>query len=175
MRVSYANSLLAGLDCARPARVTAANAEVSAFFDTIYCNQLRYTKMADERQVFCNVSATQDSGKAARSSSRGRDRAFSRKSLRSLVAAKSKYPCGIVGYVSLSRLRNLFMSLRYSLSRVRALYSGWPWKWTNRLPFFFFTNKSTPASADLVSTTSPRASSACSRTSFHRECGNRSW
>ena len=36
------------------------------------------------------------------------------------------------------------MSLRYSFSKVCAPYSGCPWKWTNRLFFFFFTNKSTP-------------------------------
>src|SRR5207249_12238385 len=112
------------------------------------------------------------SGKSAITSSRGSDSAPSRKLARRLVAATSKYPRGIDRYVSLSRLRNLFMSLRYSFSRVCAPYSGCPWKCTNKLFFFLLTNESTPASEDLVRTTYPHSFSASSRTSFHREWGN---
>jgi hypothetical protein len=80
--------------------------------------------------------------------SRRSDIAVSRKASRRLEAAASKYPFGIDGYVSRSARRYLFMSRRYSFSRVCAPYYGCPWKCTKRLRFFFFTNESTPPSAD---------------------------
>src|SRR5438093_981486 len=129
------------------------NAAPSAFLDLTYCSQLLYRETADACQPFRTVLTIALSGKSAITSSLGLESAVCWNSVRSRVALGSKYPCGMVGYVSLSWRRNLLMSLRYSLSKVCALYSGCPWKWTNRLFFFLFTNESTPASEDLVSTT----------------------
>src|SRR5580704_10163560 len=122
--------------------------EASAFLETKYFSHFPYTDAADLCQVSCSPLATAVSGNSANNSSPGFAVTLSPKSERSLVAAASKYPCGMLGYVSLSPRRNLLISLRYSFNKVRVLYSGCPWKCTNKLSLFFFTNRSTPACAD---------------------------
>src|SRR5277367_54138 len=133
-------------------RAIMAYSDASVFLNARYRNQFRYTETADGRQVFFKESETAASGNSSRSVSHRCDRTISRKSPNNLEAAALKYPHGMDGYVSRSRLINLLISLRYSLSKVSAPYSGCPWKWTNRLPFFLFTNKSAPALADFVRT-----------------------
>ena len=108
----------------RVAGVIAATAAGSAFFNSTYCSQLRYTVAPEFCQVMRMASATAASGKLGMSSSCGFEMTFSLKSDRILVAAAPKYLCGMVGYVSRSFLKNLLMSRRYSLSKVRVPYSG---------------------------------------------------
>src|SRR6202034_75444 len=136
----------------RTAGVIDESEEASAFLETKYCSHFRYTDAADTCQVSCSDLARAVSGNSAKSSSRGFSVTLSLNSERSLVAAASKYPCGMLGHVSLSPRRNLLMSLRYSFNKVRVPYSGCPWKCTNKLSLFFFTNKSMPACADCTRT-----------------------
>src|SRR5580692_7594995 len=113
-----------GCQPCRTAGVIAESLEASVFLDIKYCNQLRYTDAADACQVPRSEPATAASGNSSRSCPRGFATTLSRKSERRLIAASSKYSCGMVGYVSLSLFRNLFRSLRYSFNRVRVPYSG---------------------------------------------------
>src|ERR1700720_269405 len=69
---------------------------IRVFFNSRYCSQLQYKRLADECQLFLTVSTT-SAGKTARSFSSLCNNEVSLNSFKRLADSGSKYPCGMEG------------------------------------------------------------------------------
>lgn len=108
------------------ARVKAIRKLRLPFFSAMYSSQFRNRHMEERPHPFLSWPLAGSWGKALSVDSSRFDSARCRKAANASVASESKYPHGNAGYVSRSRLRKRLTSLRYSLNRVTASYSGCP-------------------------------------------------